>query len=424
MEVWIFVLNMVIIVLLSAQLIVYLGRKNKENRDLQELERLFKDGMYQLERNQNVSSTNMENRLFQSMTELSKLQQNELSQMAGRNQQVMYQVMERVDKKLEGVRNTVDDKFQLFQESNEKQLLQIRNTVDEKLHKTLEEKLGRSFQLVSERLEQVHKGLGEMSSLAEGVGDLKKVLSNVKLRGIVGEIQLEQILQQILSPEQYEKNVKLNPTTQNMVEFAIKLPGRLQGEYVYLPLDAKFPMEAYFRLTEAFDALDKEAIDKAGKELETALRKSAKDVFEKYVYPPKTTDFAIMFLPTEGLYAEATRRPELLETLQREYKVVVAGPSNFAALLNSLQMGFRTLAIETRTGEVWNLLSLIRTEFYKFGAVLEKTQKKMSDASSELDQLVGVRSRKLLKELDKITELDEGQISQKKEGEYYGQEER
>lgn len=424
MEVWIFVLNMVIIVLLSVHLIVYLGRKNKENRDLQELERLFKDGMYQLERNQNVSSTNMENRLFQSMTELSKLQQNELSQMAGRNQQVMYQVMERVDKKLEGVRNTVDDKFQLFQESNEKQLLQIRNTVDEKLHKTLEEKLGRSFQLVSERLEQVHKGLGEMSSLAEGVGDLKKVLSNVKLRGIVGEIQLEQILQQILSPEQYEKNVKLNPTTQNMVEFAIKLPGRLQGEYVYLPLDAKFPMEAYFRLTEAFDALDKEAIDKAGKELETALRKSAKDVFEKYVYPPKTTDFAIMFLPTEGLYAEATRRPELLETLQREYKVVVAGPSNFAALLNSLQMGFRTLAIETRTGEVWNLLSLIRTEFYKFGAVLEKTQKKMSDASSELDQLVGVRSRKLLKELDKITELDEGQISQKKEGEYYGQEER
>ncbi len=424
MEVWIFVLNMVIIVLLSVQLIVYLGRKNKENRDLQELERLFKDGMYQLERNQNVSSTNMENRLFQSMTELSKLQQNELSQMAGRNQQVMYQVMERVDKKLEGVRNTVDDKFQLFQESNEKQLLQIRNTVDENLHKTLEEKLGRSFQLVSERLEQVHKGLGEMSSLAEGVGDLKKVLSNVKLRGIVGEIQLEQILQQILSPEQYEKNVKLNPTTQNMVEFAIKLPGRLQGEYVYLPLDAKFPMEAYFRLTEAFDALDKEAIDKAGKELETALRKSAKDVFEKYVYPPKTTDFAIMFLPTEGLYAEATRRPELLETLQREYKVVVAGPSNFAALLNSLQMGFRTLAIETRTGEVWNLLSLIRTEFYKFGAVLEKTQKKMSDASSELDQLVGVRSRKLLKELDKITELDEGQISQKKEGEYYGQEER
>lgn len=424
MEVWIFVLNMVIIVLLSVHLIVYLGRKNKENRDLQELERLFKDGMYQLERNQNVSSTNMENRLFQSMTELSKLQQNELSQMAGRNQQVMYQVMERVDKKLEGVRNTVDDKFQLFQESNEKQLLQIRNTVDENLHKTLEEKLGRSFQLVSERLEQVHKGLGEMSSLAEGVGDLKKVLSNVKLRGIVGEIQLEQILQQILSPEQYEKNVKLNPTTQNMVEFAIKLPGRLQGEYVYLPLDAKFPMEAYFRLTEAFDALDKEAIDKAGKELETALRKSAKDVFEKYVYPPKTTDFAIMFLPTEGLYAEATRRPELLETLQREYKVVVAGPSNFAALLNSLQMGFRTLAIETRTGEVWNLLSLIRTEFYKFGAVLEKTQKKMSDASSELDQLVGVRSRKLLKELDKITELDEGQISQKKEGEYYGQEER
>lgn len=210
MEVWIFVLNMVIIVLLSAQLIVYLGRKNKENRDLQELERLFKDGMYQLERNQNVSSTNMENRLFQSMTELSKLQQNELSQMAGRNQQVMYQVMERVDKKLEGVRNTVDDKFQLFQESNEKQLLQIRNTVDENLHKTLEEKLGRSFQLVSERLEQVHKGLGEMSSLAEGVGDLKKVLSNVKLRGIVGEIQLEQILQQILSPEQYVLYIPCN----------------------------------------------------------------------------------------------------------------------------------------------------------------------------------------------------------------------
>lgn len=398
-------LDVVVIVLFLFYAIVQFVGKNKVKQSQSDMEDLLKEGLYQLERNQNIVASNIESKMYQSMTEASQLQQNYLSQISHSNQETVYQMMDRVDTKLELVRTTLDQKLHDVEVKNEANLEKIRMTVDEKLNETLEQRLGKSFQLVSERLEQVHRGLGEVNLLAEGVGDLKKVLTNVKLRGVMGEMQLEQILEQILSPTQYRKNIKLNPNTQDIVEFAICMPGKTPSEEIYLPIDAKFPIETYFRLLDAYDNSQKELIEKQGKELERVFRKNAKDICTKYIYPPFTTDFALMFVPLEGLYAELTKRPHLLEDLQKEYKVVVAGPSNTAALLNSLQMGFRTLAIERRSSEIWELLSVIKTEFYKFGAVLEKAQHKLNDAGSELDQLVGIRSRKLLRELDKITEL-------------------
>lgn len=398
-------LDVVVIVLFLFYAIVQFVGKNKVKQSQSDMEDLLKEGLYQLERNQNIVASNIEKKMYQSMTETSQLQQKYLSQISQSNQETVYQMMDRVDMKLELVRTTLDQKLHDVEVKNEANLEKIRMTVDEKLHETLEQKLGKSFQLVSERLEQVHRGLGEVNLLAEGVGDLKKVLTNVKLRGVMGEMQLEQILEQILSPTQYRKNIKLNPNTKDVVEFAICMPGKTPSEEIYLPIDAKFPIETYFRLLDAYDNSQKELIEKQGKELERVFRKNAKDICTKYIYPPFTTDFALMFVPLEGLYAELTKRPHLLEDLQKEYKVVVAGPSNTAALLNSLQMGFRTLAIERRSSEIWELLSVIKTEFYKFGAVLEKAQHKLNDAGSELDQLVGIRSRKLLRELDKITEL-------------------
>ena len=399
------VLDVVVIVLFLFYAIIQFVGKNKVKQSQSDMEDLLKEGLYQLERNQNIVASNIESKMYQSMTEASQLQQNYLSQISHSNQETVYQMMDRVDTKLELVRTTLDQKLHDVEVKNEANLEKIRMTVDEKLHETLEQRLGKSFQLVSERLEQVHRGLGEVNLLAEGVGDLKKVLTNVKLRGVMGEMQLEQILEQILSPTQYRKNIKLNLNTQDIVEFAICMPGKTASEEIYLPIDAKFPLETYFRLMDAYENSQKELIEKQGKELERVFRKNAKDICTKYIYTPVTTDFALMFVPFEGLYAELTKRPNLLEDLQKEYKVVVAGPSNTAALLNSLQMGFRTLAIERRSSEIWELLSVIKTEFYKFGAVLEKAQHKLNDAGSELDQLVGVRSRKLLRELDKITEL-------------------
>lgn len=382
-----------------------IGRRN-ESKQMESLEEFMKDGLYRLERNQNINSNEMESRIFQTFSEVSKLQQNQVHQMSVRNEDSIFKVMENVDTKMDHMRTLLERRMEEFKSTNEMQLEKIREVVDDKLHKTLEERLGESFKIVSERLELVHKGLGEMNVLVEGVGDLKKVLSNVKLRGVMGEIQLEQILSQILSPDQYLKNVKLNPNTQDMVEFAIKFPGRDGRAEVFLPVDAKFPVEAYFRLTQAYESRDKLLFEKAKKEMETAFRKNAKDISSKYLYPPVTTDFAIMFLPIEGLYAELLRQGDLLEKIQREYKILVAGPTNFVALLNSLQMGFRTLAIEKHTSQVWDLLATVKTEFYKFGVVLEKTQRKLNDAGSELDQLIGVRSRRLMRELDKITKLE------------------
>lgn len=290
--------------------------------------------------------------------------------------------------------------------ATEQKLEKMRETVDEKLHKTLEERLGQSFKLVSERLEAVQKGLGEMQVLANGVGDLKNVLSNVKTRGLLGEIQLGNILEQIMSSEQYEANVITRKGASEVVEFAIKLPGRDDsGTPVYLPIDAKFPQADYLRLQNAFESGDKSMIDSETKNLVAAIKKSAKDIRDKYLDPPHTTDFGIMFLPVEGLYAEVVRQEDLLVTLQRDYKVIVTGPTTLAAMLNSLQMGFKTLAIQKRSSEVWNVLAAVKGEFAKFGDVLEKARKKLNEADRELDSLVGTRTRMMMSKLKKIEKL-------------------
>ncbi len=290
--------------------------------------------------------------------------------------------------------------------STELKLEKMRETVDEKLHKTLEERLGQSFKIVSERLEAVQKGLGEMQNLANGVGDLKKVLSNVKTRGVLGEIQLGNILEQIMAPEQYEANVKTKTGSNDHVEYAIKLPGKDEnGKEVYLPIDAKFPQEDYVRLQTAYDEGDLVAIEASNKALVQSIKRFAKDIRDKYIDPPNTTDFGIMFLPLEGLFAEVVRQPEVVALLQREYKIIVTGPTTLAAMLNSLQMGFKTLAIQKRSGEVWQILGAVKKEFGKFGDVLEKAQKKINEANHELDTLVGTRTRMMLSKLNKVQEL-------------------
>jgi DNA recombination protein RmuC len=297
--------------------------------------------------------------------------------------------------------------------STEAKLEKMRETVDEKLHKTLEERLGQSFKLVSERLEAVQKGLGEMQSLASGVGDLKKVLSNVKTRGVLGEIQLGNILEQIMAPEQYEANVKTKKGSNDHVEFAIKLPGKDDlGQEVYLPIDAKFPQEDYVRLQTAYDSADLGGIDSASKALSASIKKFAKDIRDKYIDPPHTTDFGIMFLPLEGLFAEVVRQPELVAILQREYKIIVTGPTTLAAMLNSLQMGFKTLAIQKRSSEVWQILGAVKTEFTKFGGVLEKARKKISEADDELEKLVTTRTNVMLTKLRKVEELPTAESQQ------------
>ena len=293
--------------------------------------------------------------------------------------------------------------------NTEQRLEKIRETVDEKLQKTLETRLGQSFDLVSTQLQAVQKGLGEMQSLATGVGDLKRVLTNVKSRGVLGEYQLQAILENILSPEQYVSNAAVTGTRER-VEFAIKMPG--QSEEIFLPIDSKFPQEAYLRLVDALEIADKGLADQYRLELIKAVKKSAADIFNKYIHPPQTTDFAILFLPMESLYAEVLREPGLAQYLQQEYKVIVTGPTTLSAILNSLQMGFRTLAIQKRSSEVWQVLGAIKTEFGKFGVLLERTQKKLNEANTELDKLVGVRTRIIQRKLKEVQELPEGESTQ------------
>jgi DNA recombination protein RmuC len=288
------------------------------------------------------------------------------------------------EQKLDNIRKTVEDNLRSMHDDNNSKLEMIRSTVDEKLHDTLERRLGDSFKLVSDRLEMVHKGLGEMQALASGVGDLKKVLTNVKNRGTLGEIQLGALLDQILTPEQYAKNIATKKNSRDMVEYAIKLPGR-GDRPLWLPVDAKFPLEDYQRLVEAQEHGDVSVVEEMGRALEIRIKSEAKDIRDKYVDPPDTSDFGILFLPFEGLFAEVLRRPGLYEFLQREYKVVVTGPTTIAALLNSLQMGFRTLAIEQRAGEVWNLLASVKSEFGKFGEMLDRTHKQLQAASNTIE---------------------------------------
>lgn len=282
---------------------------------------------------------------------------------------------------------TVERRLQRIQDDNSKKLEEMRRTVDEKLQGTLEKRLGDSFRLVSERLEQVHKGLGEMQSLATGVGDLKRVMSNVKTRGTWGEIQLGSLLEQILAPEQFERNVRTRAGSSAHVEFAVKFPGASSdSNFVYMPIDAKFPIEDYQRLLDAQEQADPAATETARRQLEVRLRQAARDIAEKYLEPPSTTDFAVLFLPVEGLYAEVVRRTDLIEFLQREWRIVVAGPTTLAALLNSLQMGFRTLAIQKRSSEVWEVLGAVKSEFAKFGDVMSKVQKKLAEAGNVIEQ--------------------------------------
>lgn len=304
------------------------------------------------------------------------------------------------EQKLENIRQSMEKRLQYLQSDNNRQLEEMRKTVDEKLQKTLEEKMNKSFSLVNERLEQVYKGLGEMQNLAVGVGDLKKVLSNVKTRGILGEIQLGSILSEILSPEQYDENIATKKGSKNVVEFAIKLPAEDDG-FIYLPVDSKFPGDTYAALRDAVDEGDREKIDAAAKLLITTIKSEAKDIHDKYIDPPNTTEFAIMFLPFEGLYSEVVNRG-LVEILQRDYKVNIAGPSTMAALLNSLQMGFKTLAVQKRSAEVWEVLGSVKQEFDKFNDVLVLTQQRLDQANKELDKLVGVRTRQIQRKLKNV----------------------
>ena len=307
----------------------------------------------------------------------------------------------RLERRMTDYSLSSEQQLEFVRADNNRQLEEMRKTVDEKLQKTLEEKMNRSFSLVNERLEQVYKGLGEMQNLAVGVGDLKKVLSNVKTRGILGEIQLGSILREILSPEQYEENVATKRGSKNVVEFAVKLPADDNG-FVYLPIDSKFPGDTYAALRDAIEEGDKAKIELCSKALTATIKSEAKDIRDKYISPPSTTEFAIMFLPFEGLYSEVVNRG-LVEVLQRDYKVNIAGPSTMAALLNSLQMGFKTLAVQKRSAEVWDVLGSVKEEFDKFNDVLVATQTRLDQANKELDKLVGVRTRQIQRKLSGIS---------------------
>ncbi len=310
-------------------------------------------------------------------------------------------LVEQLEASGRGVRETLTQRLAEIQLDTSNKLEQMRQTVDEKLHATLEQRLGESFKLVSDRLEQVHRGLGEMQTLATGVGDLKRVLTNVKSRGTWGEVQLGALFEQTLTFEQYSKNIATRPNSRDIVEFAIRLPGQEEGKPVWLPIDAKFPVEDYQRLTDAQDRADLQEIESAAKALETRIKAEAKTIREKYIEPPYTTDFAILFLPTEGLYAEVLRRQGLLELLQNDFRVTVAGPSTFSAMLNSLQMGFKTLSIEKRSSQIWSTLGQVKTEFSKFGEAIEATKKRL-DAASKQFEAVDIRTRKINRALSNV----------------------
>lgn len=312
------------------------------------------------------------------------------------------------EKRIKEVKETVENQLKEIREDNTKQLNEVRKTVDEKLQKTLNERLTQSFETVGKQLKSVQEGLGEMKNLATDVGGLKKVLSNVKMRGGIGEVQLAMLLEQILAPDQYEANVKTKKGSSATVEFAIKLPGKNEDEsVVWLPVDAKFPKDVYEKLQEAYEDGDLDKIQFAQKELDNTIKKMAKDIREKYIDPPNTTDFGIMFLPFEGIYAEVVRKASLLETLQRDYKIIVTGPTTLAAILNSLQMGFKTLAIQKRSSEVWHVLGAVKKEFENFGGMMSKAQNNIRTGLNQLDDVMGVRTRAIQRKLKDVTSINE-----------------
>jgi DNA recombination protein RmuC len=375
--------------------IARLERLNREDsiQDREEFSRQFKDNRQEL----SMVLRNFQDILQNSLLELNKMQSEKFDSLSTRQQDLLEKVREAIEKRLESI-----------QSNNEKKLEEMRVTVDEKLQASVEKRFNESFKLISERLDMVQQGLGEMQTLATGVGDLKRVLTNVKTRGTLGEIQLGTILEQVLYPTQYEKNAACNPNTTERVEYAIVMPGRNSDDKpVLLPIDSKFPMEDYQRLVEAYDTNTN--LEAALKSFENSVKKNAKDIGTKYLNPPTTTDFGIMFVPTEGLYAEVLRRPGLFEYLQREHKITVVGPSNLVAFLSSLQMGFRTLAIEKRSSEVWELLSAVKTEFGNFGTVLDRTKKKLQEATNVIDQ-ASTRSRAIERRLRDVQVLPSAQV--------------
>lgn len=386
--------------------------KDEISRNREETTKTAKEGREELTSSLNSFSDSLFSHISTQLKDISTLQRDQLGSfgknLTGFNENFSNQISlstkhhtERLDK----MRETVEQRLKLLQDDNNVKLEKMRETVDEKLHSTLEKRLGESFKLVSDRLELVHKGLGEMQNLATGVGDLKNILSNVKTRGTWGEIQLGSILEQTLSPEQFSKNVAVKKGTSERVDFAINLPGRSDNDIpVFLPIDAKFPQEDYQRLIEAQENANAELAEEASKQLENRIKLEAKSIRDKYIDPPNTTDFAILFLPVEGLFAEVLRRNGLCEKLQREMRVVIAGPTTFTALLNSLQMGFRTLAIEKRSSEVWTLLGAVKTEFSKFGDILEKTHKKLQEAGNTIETAAR-KSRTIERKLKTVQEL-------------------
>ena len=353
-----------------------------------------------------VSMDSLISSISRNIMNLSTFQQNQFEINSKKMDNTLNSFNENMIKSLDNLAQLQNEKLSQLTKSTEDNLEKMRITVDEKLQSTLEKRLGESFKMVNDRLEQVYKGLGEMQNLATGVGDLKKVLSNVKTRGVLGEIQLEHILEQFLGPEQYDKNVITKKGSRDTVEFVIKLPGKDEAkETIYLPLDAKFPLDIYNKLIDAYDEGNQTTIDSASKELEKFIKKSAKDIRDKYIDPPNTTEFGILFLPTEGLYAEVIKRQQLVEDLQRDYKINITGPTTLIALLNSLQMGFKTLAIERHSSEVWKVLGAVKTEFSKFETVLNAAQTKINQASLEIDKLVGTRTRQINRKLQSVEQL-------------------
>ena len=391
------VLTLVAAVVAAVAVVVMLGRERASSREARE----------ELSRGLSSFSQNISTQ----MTSIATVQNNQIDSFALQLEnfrrtleEQLARVQEQQRLAAKDTRETLEQRLEKLQQDNAAKLEQMRQTVDEKLHATLEQRLSESFKQVSERLEQVHKGLGEMQVLAAGVGDLKKVLSNVKNRGVMGEVQLAALLDQMLTPEQYETNVATKPGSKDRVEFAIKLPGRDSEGVVWLPLDAKFPTEDYQRMQEAQEAADLAGVEAAAKALENRIRMEGKTIAEKYLAPPATTDFALLYLPFEGLYAEVLRRPGLFEALQRDFRVTVCGPTTLSALLNSLQMGFKTLAIEKRSSEVWQVLGAVKGEFGKFAEVLARTKAQLQTVANTIDQ-AEVRTRQIERKLKDVEAL-------------------
>lgn len=405
------VLLMVLSLAILVMLILLFANQSKKNRgvsqSIQTSLNAFKEdmGVQQAALRQEIASSTQQS--VKSMGDMIAVNQRNFSQAQSEKMEQLEQRLKTFslenEQKLDLIRKSVETKLAYIQEDNNKQLEKMRVTVDEKLQKTLEDKMNKSFSLVNDRLEQVYKGLGEMQNLAVGVGDLKKVLSNVKTRGILGEIQLSSILMEILSPEQYDENVATKKGSRNVVEFAVKLPAEDDG-FIYLPIDSKFPGDSYSAYRDAVESGDKEKTEQALKILLNTIKSEAKDIHDKYIDPPYTTEFAVMFLPFEGLYSEVVNRG-MVEVLQRDYKVNIAGPSTMAALLNSLQMGFKTLAVQKRSAEVWKILGSVKTEFDKFNDVLVATQQRLNQANTELDKLVGVRTRQIQRKLKSVQQV-------------------